>query len=250
MGDSGTLGIFKQYQSEYLTRPNSREAKRQFLLEKLTELNLEVYEQRPYNIYSYLRAPRGYGNECNMLAFPIDSENSILTALTYLNVWQKEQPQWLAKDVIVLFYQEGKINKAGKVTPDYSKSVAKFLSQYYLGHDVQLKAVDKMNSLESFDDEMIHGRCGYIRQGFPLIVRDMAYNRFLLHTDGVNGKLSDIDYLSAALDAVRRHVEVSKEISGTPAYFRKAKWLNKLADWLAPQNKRDSIREQYLDFLE
>lgn len=78
----------------------------------------------------------------------------------------------------------------------------------------------------------------------------MAYNRLLLHTDGVNGKLSDIDYLSAALDSVKRHVEVSKEISGTPAYFRKAKYLNRLADYLAPANKRDSIREHYLDFLE
>ena len=51
----------------------------------------------------------------------------------------------------------------------------------------------------------IHGRCGYIRQGFPFIFKDYKYNKFSLHIDGVNSKLSDIDYLSEMGYSLTRH---------------------------------------------
>ena len=52
-------------------------------------MKLEVYEQAP-NIYTYLRSPRGSGNECNMMAFPMHSKASVLTALTFMDIWQKQ----------------------------------------------------------------------------------------------------------------------------------------------------------------
>jgi len=47
------------------------------------------------------------------------------------------------------------------------------------------------------DNLQIHGRCGYIRQGFPFIIKDYKFNKFNFHLDGNNGKLSDIDYYDA-----------------------------------------------------
>ena len=70
------------------------------------------------------------------------------------------------------------------------------------------------------EENQIRGRCGYIRQGFPVTLRDLSYDRMLLHIDGINGKLTDIDYLSAVLSAISNNPGVSKEISGTPAWFR------------------------------
>ena len=90
-------------------------------MQKLNEINFEVYQNEDKSIYTYLRSQRGYGNECNMLAFPIDSEPSIAMALTFLDLWSKIKPKWLAKDVAILFYNE----------KDYGISVKKFLNNYY-----------------------------------------------------------------------------------------------------------------------
>jgi hypothetical protein len=46
----------------------------------------------------------GYGNECNIFSFPIDYEASLIIALVFIEAWKKENPQWLSKDIIILFY--------------------------------------------------------------------------------------------------------------------------------------------------
>jgi len=74
--------------------------------------------------------------------------------------------------------------------------VEEFLKWYYMGHD-ELKDPGDVKSLLD-DSKQIHGRCGYLRQGFPFVFKDYDFNKFNLHLDGLNGKLSDIDYYHAA----------------------------------------------------
>ena len=136
--------------------------------------------------------------------------------------------------MIILFHPEGKIN-GNQLEPDYSEGVNAFLSNYYMGQDVMLNQVsdEKLRGILS-GKNAIEGRCGYIRQGFPIIVRDYIFNKVSLHIDGVNGKLSDIDYLDAALHTVTRQVGLPKELSGSPAYFKKNKALQMLSNFFAP----------------
>lgn len=82
----------------------------------------EVHEQDKY-VYAYLRAQGGYGNECNIMTFPLNYKASVAVALTFLDEWHRQSPQWLAKDVVVLFYDdvsdiEGKAE--AKVGENYS----------------------------------------------------------------------------------------------------------------------------------
>ena len=46
----------------------------------------EVHEQDKY-VYTYLRAEGGYGNECNILTFPLNYEASVTVALAFLAEW-------------------------------------------------------------------------------------------------------------------------------------------------------------------
>ena len=71
----------------------------------------------------------------------------------------------------MLFYPES----------DYSLSVKEFLDTYYTSETTQ----------------KIHGRCGYLRQGFPFIIKDYGFSRISLMIDSVNSQLSDIDFYDA-----------------------------------------------------
>lgn len=140
----------------------------------------------------------------------------------------------------------------------YSKNVDEFLVQYYMGHDSFYKTDDLKNLLD--DEKLIHGRCGYIRQGYPLIIKDYDFNKINLHVDGLNGKLSDIDYYDAARTAVSDaglHPDTS-----APPYFKNNKAISYLTKYLSGDDKREkgkngkkpakgdkTIRDYYLDGL-
>jgi len=90
----------------------------------------DVYEQKlswttdnkDLNIYGYIRSPRGYGKECDILAIPLNYKPSIVYGLTFLNILASDDSSsWLSKDLLVLFYHE----------TDYSISIKEFLQQYY-----------------------------------------------------------------------------------------------------------------------
>jgi len=66
---------------------------------------LETYVQEDY-VYSYIRSPHSYGKECSVITFPMSYAPSVTYGLTFINMWQHYQPNWLAKDLIVLFYDE------------------------------------------------------------------------------------------------------------------------------------------------
>ena len=95
--------------------------------------------------------------------------------------------------MLVLFYPEA----------DYSLSVKEFVDAYYT----------------TDSDERIEGRCGYLRQGFPFIIKDYSFTKVSLMVDGINSQLSDIDFY----DAVRKSIKstsLSYDVT-LPAYFRK-----------------------------
>ena len=111
-------------------------------------------------------------------------------------MFEKYQPQWLSKDVLVLFYDDSQVflNKKGreevKIGENYGQSVKEFFDNYYKGYDL-LKKDDLGQLLDS--KKRIQGRNGYIRNGYSFIIKDYAFNQFLFKMDGTNGKLSDLD---------------------------------------------------------
>ena len=74
------------------------------------------------------------------------------------------------------------------------------------------------------------------------------FNKFNFHLDGINGKLSDIDYYDAAMQMVTEQkfpVETS-----APAYFKRNKVISWLTNVLAPSDPRAfSIRDGFVGIL-
>jgi len=132
-GDTGAFSIYKekQRQLELLRNPTNTKAtlenQRQFLIEQLSK-NFEVYNQDKY-VYTYLRAVGGYGNECNIMSFPINLEASLAVALTFLELWTRLNPLWLSKDVVIVFYQENSFDENEDVN-DYGEAMTEFLDRY------------------------------------------------------------------------------------------------------------------------
>jgi hypothetical protein len=73
--------------------------------------------------------------------------------------WKRIQPRWLAKDLIILFYEDS--DSKGKIGENYASSVREFLNWYYMGHDSLNQQEQVKNLLD--DEKVIHGRCGYLR---------------------------------------------------------------------------------------
>lgn len=141
----------------------------------------------------------------------MDYAASVTIGLSFFDEWRRIAPRWLSKDLIILFYKE----------ENYAKSVNEFLEWYYMGHD-SLNNQDKIKDLLN-NDKLIHGRCGYLRQGFPLVFKDFEFNKINMHMDGVNGKLSDIDYYDTILTSVEKADFVAD--IGAPLYFKKNEYL-------------------------
>jgi len=67
------------------------------------------------------------------MSFPLNYEASVNMGLTFLHLWNRITPTWLAKDIIVLFYDDYDA-KSQTVGESYSKSVQEFLNNYFIGH--------------------------------------------------------------------------------------------------------------------
>lgn len=117
------------------------------------------------NIYSYFRTKDGPGQECNALAVPMSYKPGLVYMLTFVELLSDIEPKWQSKDLMVLFYEDS----------DYSFAVEEFLQNYYLDA-----------SLDYPFSGRVHGRCGYIRQAFPLIIRDYDFSKISLVLDGSN----------------------------------------------------------------
>ena len=137
------------------------------------------------------------------MTFPINYQASVAIALTFLNSWKNVNPQWLAKDVVVVFYSDARedgTRSKPKIGQNYSQAISEFLKWYYVGFDGNSEDVKGILNPEN----KIHGRCGMLRQGFPFIFKNYQFERFALHVEGINSKLSDIDYLDGLRNALGR----------------------------------------------
>lgn len=177
----------------------------------------ETYEQpilsfgdgKHKNIYSYLRSKNGYGGECNLISAPLNYRASITHLLTFVHLMDSQQPDWLSRDLVVLFYEQS----------DYQMAVKEFLDAYY------------HNGMPS-----LHGRCGYLRQSFPLVIKDHDFNKVSLMIEGVNSQLSDIDFydqLRLAVKGTNKGSSLSYDVT-LPNYFKKNSYLVAVLDTLAP----------------
>lgn len=124
--DGASYATFKVMQEAIKNLPESSKHHRDFIIERLGQ-KAEVYIQNlaskkdKSNIYTYIRSPRGYGNECNLLAMPLNHKASVVTGLAFVETWIRRQPKWQAKDLLVVFYEE----------LDYALGVKEFLENYH-----------------------------------------------------------------------------------------------------------------------
>ena len=173
------------------------------------------------NLYGYLRSPQGYGNECNLLAMPMNHKASVAYGLTFVETWLRRQPKWQAKDLLILFYEE----------MDYALGVREFLEAYY-----------QQSGQEALTNR-IEGRCGYIRQSFVFEFPEYEFNKFALYIDGVNAQYSDIDFYDTTQRALTK-LDMKVELT-PPHYFKQNPYLMQLNKWFT-QNVR-SLFIQGLD---
>jgi hypothetical protein len=130
-------------------------------------------------VYSYLRSGDGPGHECNILTTPINKIQSVVNILTFVELMHTHQPTWQSMDLIILFYHE----------TDYSLSVREFLDGYFS----QSKSRSNSNVWEK-SSEIIQGRCGYIRQSFPVVIDKWDFSKLIFSLDGINNSMSDLDF--------------------------------------------------------
>ena len=195
-----------------------------------------------------MRSQGGYGNECQIITFPLNYEASVSFGLLLIKLFEMYEPQWQSKDVIVLFYDDSQTFVEGDeetvvIGQNYGRNIKQFLDNYYVGHD-SFRKKDMRRILD--DNKKVNGRCGYIRNGFPFVFRDYKFNKFSFHVDGVNGKLSDIDSFSGVKEVFNKEglqVEV-----GSPPYFKHNPFLSWASNAIVP-TKTAGFRARYLDFL-
>jgi hypothetical protein len=83
-----------------------------------------------------------------------------------------------------------------------------------------------------------------------MVFKDMDFNKINMHLDGVNGKLSDIDYYDTVLYGI---IDVGLSVDvAAPAYFKNNKAISYVSKMLAPvdgskkASSKGSIRDAYL----
>ena len=183
----------------------------------------EVYKQKlqkigygsKSNTYAYLRSKDGFGNECNIVTAPLDYNPSVAYVLTFYELMARREPDWLSKDILFLFYPE----------TDYSFAVQEFLDAYY------------SDNISRSAARRIEGRCGYLRQGFPLVIKEFDFTKVSLMYDGLNSQLSDIDFYNTVRNAVKFTSGVLNYDVTLPAYFRSNPFINQAQSFLAPITK-------------
>ena len=92
------------------------------------------------NLISYIRSSKGMGNQCNLIAFPINDINSIKVGTGFMYHLKEMNTYFLHKDIMVLFYE----------STSYSISTKNFIRQYLS------------------DSNSMKGRCGTIRHAFTI----------------------------------------------------------------------------------
>jgi len=74
-----------------------------------------------------------------------------------------------------------------------------------------------------FFDQSIKGRCGYIRDAYPFVIKNYEYSKVSLSMEGHNSMLSDIDFYDSLRQGLKL-VGFNFDIS-SPSYFRNNSYL-------------------------
>jgi len=114
--------------------------------------------------------------------------------------------------------------------------VREFLDAYYLKQEEA--------TLNTYFSKPIEGRCGYLRQSHPFVVKDYDFNKISMFLDGVNSQLSDIDFYSEAKERVA--ASGIKFDFSLPQYFRLNPYLEEYGNYLIPEKLSDG----YLSMLQ
>ena len=162
-----------------------------------------------------------------VLAAPLDYKPSIVYALTFYEAMAKHQPVWMSRDLVFIFYPES----------DYASAVREFLDAYY-GVDGDGQPVGSLYG----DDGRITNRPGYLRQAYPLVIKDYAFSRVSLLVDGVNGLTNDMDFYDATRTVFEKNSFFKYDL-GSTNYFRKNPYLSKVFKAMS------EISSMYIDAL-
>ena len=68
-------------------------------------------------------------------------------------------------------------------------------------------------------EQMIKGRCGYLRQSFPFVIDTYDFSKISLLLDGHNSQVSDIDFYDQTRKAIKQS-QLSYDVT-LPNYFRR-----------------------------
>ena len=93
------------------------------------------------------------------------------------------------------------------------------------------------------DEGRIHSRPGYLRQAYPLVIKDYAFNRVSILTDGINGFTNDLDFYDATRGTFERNSYFKFDL-GSTQYFRKNSYLTKVLQVMT------EISTQYIAVLQ
>lgn len=93
------------------------------------------------------------------------------------------------------------------------------------------------------DEGRIHSRPGYLRQAYPLVIKDYAFNRVSILTDGINGFTNDLDFYDATRGTFERNSFFKFDL-GSTQYFRKNPYLTKVLQVMT------EISTQYIAVLQ
>jgi len=105
---------------------------------------------------------------------------------------------------------------------DYAAGVREFLDAYY-GVDGAGAPVGSLYGEEG----RVHARAGYLRQAYPIVIKDYAFNRVSLLTDGINGFLNDIDFYDVTRNTFNGNSFFKFDL-GSTNYFRNNHYLTKV----------------------
>ncbi|CAI2361463.1 unnamed protein product [Moneuplotes crassus] len=172
------------------------------------------------NLISYIRSPRGKGNQCNLLAFPVNDINSISVGLGLIYHFKEANYQFLHKDTLVLFYE----------STSYSLSTKNFIKQYLSNSD------------------LIKGRCGTIRHAFTVSEFKEKGKTVSVISEGKNYNMNDQNLIWVTKIALEK-VKVKYDMNYPYSFSKNKFWRYLLSQTSEIRASINSGLKEVFDFL-
>lgn len=153
------------------------------------------------NVISYIRSPRGMGNQCNLMAFPINDIESLKIGVGFVYHMKELNPGFLHKDLIFLFYE----------STSYSLGTKNFIRQWLSGNQV------------------IKGRCGNIRHAFMMSEFKDHGKVVSVVSEGKNYNMNDQNLLYITRSAFEQ-TKLKYDLNFPYSFTKNKFWKNLLSD--------------------